>query len=669
MLATDFYAGPILRRVQQDMVVVWFATTTSLKFEVTVRKAADRSWYPTVCERVSIPVFPKLWVHLGIVTFAGNGTFPASTLLEYSIAELNADGDLDHASFETIVKDDMLSYPGYALPTFFIQARSQPLNALYGSCRKPHDIKGGDDDAMAYGDDVILKAPADLNTRPTILCLGGDQIYADDVCDAVFDQLATVATGLEAPIEPLPAGLTLPGKGNRQHFLEKEAAFTSGFAANHLVTFAEYVAMYGLVWNRRNWPSSVTPAEVKTFVDVLPKVRRLMANTPTYMIFDDHDVTDDWNLSVRWAMEVHARYLGRRIVANALFAYWLFQAWGNDPDLYRPRVVKMIEMADQRTEQPEQLDSFFWDYHDWEFFTPTYPFIYALDTRTQRGTNTGLNTGSTGPPAYLKDVPAWKETVRRLNKLLSKQGRGSPLVLLAPAPVFGYEKVDAGQAAVTAVAGPYFVDFEGWAANSRHLSLFARLCSDLDVVLLSGDVHYSHTDTVRFDSFDDDWMRDVRTAFPTITFPKTGAGSSPTYAFLYSARFLQLTSSGTRNFAQSVVQAAAGIDKTVGWYVDQNGTKCCGHYKNGEFFVQEWHYYVPTTLVLIESKRKLEEAKPRCAFVLRYNDSYNSAYLPDHNLGLVTITGRTVSNVFLTRNGRVNAKSWDFNNDAPWATP
>jgi len=60
-------------------------------------------------------------------------------------------------------------------------------------------------------------------------------------------------------------------------------------------------------------------------------VRRALANVPTYMIFDDHDVTDDWNLTARWRDRVRASPAGRRIVANALAAYWAFQGWGNDP--------------------------------------------------------------------------------------------------------------------------------------------------------------------------------------------------------------------------------------------------------------------------------------------------------------------------------------------------
>ena len=36
------------------------------------------------------------------------------------------------------------------------------------------------------------------------------------------------------------------------------------------------------------------------FYDSLPRVRRALANVPTYMVVDDHDVTDDWNLGRAW---------------------------------------------------------------------------------------------------------------------------------------------------------------------------------------------------------------------------------------------------------------------------------------------------------------------------------------------------------------------------------
>ena len=49
------------------------------------------------------------------------------------------------------------------------------------------------------------------------------------------------------------------------------------------------------------------------------------------MIFDDHDVTDDWYLNQLWRDRVLTNSLGVTTIRNALLSYALFQAWGNDP--------------------------------------------------------------------------------------------------------------------------------------------------------------------------------------------------------------------------------------------------------------------------------------------------------------------------------------------------
>jgi hypothetical protein len=73
---------------------------------------------------------------------------------------------------------------------------------------------------------------------------------------------------------------------------------------------------------------------LRIFEHGLPKVRRALANIPTYMIFDDHDFTDDWNLNPMWYDRVYATSLGVTTARNALVSYALFQDWGNDPLRY-----------------------------------------------------------------------------------------------------------------------------------------------------------------------------------------------------------------------------------------------------------------------------------------------------------------------------------------------
>jgi hypothetical protein len=64
------------------------------------------------------------------------------------------------------------------------------------------------------------------------------------------------------------------------------------------------------------------------------RVRRGMANVATYMMFDDHEVSDDWHMTHDWVNEVYASPAGLRVLQNALCAYAVFQAWGNTPERF-----------------------------------------------------------------------------------------------------------------------------------------------------------------------------------------------------------------------------------------------------------------------------------------------------------------------------------------------
>lgn len=74
--------------------------------------------------------------------------------------------------------------------------------------------------------------------------------------------------------------------------------------------------------------------KLKILNQTLPKVRRAFANISTFMIFDDHEITDDWNLNPSWRDRVFTSPLGKAIVRNGMMAYALFQDWGNRPDSY-----------------------------------------------------------------------------------------------------------------------------------------------------------------------------------------------------------------------------------------------------------------------------------------------------------------------------------------------
>ena len=67
---------------------------------------------------------------------------------------------------------------------------------------------------------------------------------------------------------------------------------------------------------------------------------------------DDHDITDDWNLSARWESTAYNHPFSRRIVGNALLAYMLCQGWGNRPDAFSG----LLDAANALTNTTDQQD-------------------------------------------------------------------------------------------------------------------------------------------------------------------------------------------------------------------------------------------------------------------------------------------------------------------------
>jgi hypothetical protein len=60
-----------------------------------------------------------------------------------------------------------------------------------------------------------------------------------------------------------------------------------------------------------------------------PDVRWLMANVPSTMIFDDHDIRDDWNTSDSWRREMQRTPWWQDRIAGGLASYWVYQHLGN----------------------------------------------------------------------------------------------------------------------------------------------------------------------------------------------------------------------------------------------------------------------------------------------------------------------------------------------------
>jgi len=73
-----------------------------------------------------------------------------------------------------------------------------------------------------------------------------------------------------------------------------------------------------------------------------PLIRWLFANVSVSMLWDDHDMSDDWNISRGWLLEMQQKSWWHRRVVGCIASYWIYQHLGNlspreleEDDLYQ----------------------------------------------------------------------------------------------------------------------------------------------------------------------------------------------------------------------------------------------------------------------------------------------------------------------------------------------
>ncbi|MFI9587433.1 alkaline phosphatase D family protein [Streptomyces sp. NPDC052236] len=161
------------------------------------------------------------------------------------------------------------------------EAPSPAVTVSFGSCRwsaapaDEHDPVGPD--AL---DTLAAKLAADPTAvRPDVLLLLGDQVYADETSKATRRWLAA-----------------------RRDLSEPPGA--------EVADYEEYTRLYDESW-------------------LDPEVRWLLSTVPNCMIFDDHDLIDDWNTSASWLAEMRATPWWQERVLSGLMSYWVYQHLGN----------------------------------------------------------------------------------------------------------------------------------------------------------------------------------------------------------------------------------------------------------------------------------------------------------------------------------------------------
>jgi len=509
-------AGPVARRAEPHRVCLWLATSAPRRVRAEIYSSDSGGLKPIGSgPAVSLQLGERLFIHL-VSASPSEGRFPTATPLAYDI-EL-----VDEATDEASRLGDLglldgpsgLTYEDMSLPAIFLSEGSG-LHLLHGSCRLLH---GGGEDAFLAADEAVANAGDPIDERPAALFLTGDQIYADNVAGPMIAHIRELASALmgrgdASSLPNVPDLHDVPVYG-REDLVRELTGFTTPNPDNHLLTFGEFAAMYLMAWNPDVWPLAFEAASVAVSSKVghtrsvnrerrlylkememleraraaLPAVRRVLANVPTFMIFDDHDVTDDWNLTKVWKEKIRARPTGRRVVSNALAAYWAFQGWGNDPESMDGEVADAVVgfLSESRVDG-DAFDSTMWEFDRWSFFAPTAPPTVVLDTRTQRHYDSPEGGARLLGEAELQHVA---EVARSAG-----HKPGSPLVLVSAVPVFGFELQERRQKYLVGKVGPYEIDFEAWHSNLRGFVDLMRLLVERlqpsPCIILSGDVHYA----------------------------------------------------------------------------------------------------------------------------------------------------------------------------------
>jgi hypothetical protein len=172
--------------------------------------------------------------------------------------------------------------------TIHTREHERRARLVFGSCRvgdpqrEPYTLPPSEHE-LGFGVDALWSLSRRLQSGaeewPDCLLLLGDQVYADE---------ASVETRAFA----------------------RSRRDTTRPPYEQVADFEEYTRLYRETWSD-------------------PDIRWLLATVPSTMIFDDHDVIDDWNSSESWIRAQRATDWWEARITGAFMSYWIYQHLGN----------------------------------------------------------------------------------------------------------------------------------------------------------------------------------------------------------------------------------------------------------------------------------------------------------------------------------------------------
>ncbi|TPG13985.1 alkaline phosphatase family protein [Pedococcus bigeumensis] len=417
--------------------------------------------------QVRVRAFDREW---STPTFAAHGGHYALVVLDGLEPGAVSDYSVDIDDLQVWPESEP-KYPGLPPSRIRTLLRSEPTRMAFGSCRtsEPHDAKGnaisGVDALRAYAYH-LSRRERDGKDWPHLVLFLGDQVYADETSEQMQEFIAS-RRSLEVP----------PG--------------------TELKNFEEYSHLYWLAWSD-------------------PLNRWLLSTLPSAMIFDDHDIRDDWNTSQSWKREINQTSWWHERIVGGLASYWVYQHVGNlspealaEDEVWQQVVAHAEEGAAGELDLTRVLD----DLADRVDRHPeTYRWSYARDLGDSRLVVVDSRAARVLEPARRSilddDELAWLDGQLRgdVDHLLI----GTSLPFFIAQGIHDLEAIN--EAMATGAWGPRIarwgekmrraVDLEHWAAFQEGFAAVLAMVVDVasgnrgqrpgTITFLSGDVHNSY---------------------------------------------------------------------------------------------------------------------------------------------------------------------------------
>jgi len=374
--------------------------------------------------------------------------------------------------------DRELRWPeaGSELPPSAIRTlgRKRPTDVCFGSCRValPHDgpyIESKDQNEEGKEYDALQVLAAEMTRGeheewPEFLFLLGDQVYVDEGAPRTRERI-------------------------------RERRGTGTPPGEEVTDYEEYSWLYGESWSD-------------------PLIRWLFSTVSVSMVWDDHDMSDDWNISRSWLEEMREKSWWHRRAAAGIMSYWVYQHLGNlspttldEDDLYR-RVRGNVHATKELREFAAAVESTESGTR-WSFSRDLGSTrVLFVDSRAGRVLDEGRRS--------IVDDEEWEWVVEHAS------GDFDHLLIATTVPFLlspGFHHLEAWSERVCDGAWGSFaakqmeklrrgVDFDHWASFGLSFQRLRRLLEEVgsgqrgrapaSIVVLSGDVHHAYLAEMAF---------------------------------------------------------------------------------------------------------------------------------------------------------------------------